>query len=114
MTILERVKGSNHIFIIGDYNYGDDDTNFDFDTLGYKDSWKYLYPKDPGFTYDPFNNSIAKVTSNKQKCNRLDKIVYKSKNFEIDLVEIRANKEDKEKKIYPSDHYALLGIYKIK
>lgn len=114
MTILERSKRSDHIFIIGDFNYGDKDINFDFDTLGFIDSWKEFYPKDPGYTFDPYNNVIAKVTSNKQQCNRLDKIVFKSKYFEIDSLEIRANKEDKEKKIYPSDHYALLGIYKIK
>lgn len=66
--ILEYTKTAQHCFLVGDMNFGDGGENDSVDWGGHKDAWKELRPNDPGYTFDPELNALAKITSLSGSC----------------------------------------------
>lgn len=88
--------------------------NFDFGDL--RDCWKEAHPNDPGYTFDPINNSMAKLTSIKGIQRRLDRILMKSNAFKVKSMKLVGTQSfkikgmnGKEVQIHPSDHYGLFA-----
>ena len=122
----------------GDFNFGDGVEDDSIDWGDYKDAWKTLYPSDPGFTFDPSTNVLAKLTSRSGIPRRLDRILIRSDfihptvmkmvgtdsfTFEITCAEAermegRTLQEEELKRLNlvtlpPSDHYGLLCLLKL-
>jgi poly(A) polymerase len=111
--LTEFTKDFENQFILGDFNYGDNETKNDDLLKSFEDSWKLLNPESPGFTFDPETNDLANITSLKKKQRRLDKIMFKSKNLKLNDINI-IFKEKIDDKYFLSDHFGLLAEFSIK
>jgi poly(A) polymerase len=110
--LIEFTKDFENQLILGDFNYGDNETKNDDLLKSFDDCWKLLYPESQGFTFDPENNELANVTSIKKKQRRLDKILFKSKNLKLNDIKI-IFKEKMDEKYFLSDHFGLLTEFSI-
>jgi poly(A) polymerase len=97
-------------FMIGDFNFGDDGENML--PIGYDDVWNLLHPSifhiplplrsfyylslikkkdDVGYTYDVNNNTMAQVTTSKNKSSRFDRILCGSSRWAPNTISMFAN-----------------------
>jgi len=95
------------------------DTNIDRDNedhilleSGFIDTWKTLKAGENGYTMNPDVNHYAE-----SRRSRLDRIYYRSNALKPVGVRLLGDKEiitpKDNKKIFPSDHFGLEGIFKI-
>lgn len=132
MNLLSECSNlSNHVIVAGDFNYSDEYDDIDV-LQSYNDCWTQLHnlEKEPGYTYDPENNLIAKMNSRSKIRRRLDRIYYKSKgNFELKCKKIEIVGTEKfsfidtrrmtfkggvKIDISPSDHFGLFSTFTLK
>jgi hypothetical protein len=81
-----------------------------FKSNNWNDGWT-LTNKDPGYTYDSnTNNNLIQKNYKVKYRSRLDRIIYKCKNYMISKCTLL----DKHDKIDPSDHHGIMAIFNIK
>jgi len=100
----------NTLFFMGDTNIDRDNEDQNLLEAGFIDLWKTLKPDDVGYTMNPDINHYAE-----SRRSRLDRIYYRSRAFKPTGVRLLGDKEIllQQKKIFPSDHFGLEGIFKI-
>lgn len=117
-------KGSNSI-IQGDLNIRSTEGEVLEALADWTDSWVALRPDDVGYTYDPWNNTLAKMASERvcgldsrrvKMANRYDRILSKGR-LEASSVEILATEPfgtfpDSQEPLHISDHFALETVFK--
>lgn len=118
-------KGSTSI-IIGDLNIRSTEGEVLQALVDWTDSWTTLRPDDVGYTYDPWNNNLAKMASERvcsfdstrvKMANRYDRILTRGSALEAVSVEILATEPfgkfpDSEEPLHISDHFALETHFK--
>jgi len=113
--IFNHVHSTASVMIVGDFNFGDQE-NDNYDFHSYHDLWLTMHPKDPGFTFDPSINTMAKITSKSQKNRRLDRVLLKSPKIKCDAIKLigtnpsqiqNPNNKNETVTIFPSDHFGL-------
>jgi endonuclease/exonuclease/phosphatase family metal-dependent hydrolase len=108
---------SENVIVLGDFNFGDDaDLLSALPALrdGAVDLWRLFRDTEPGFTYDPHVNTIAALTTLRNKPMRLDRVLLKRscsllKPRSVSLIgteQFRLTNSDKT--IFASDHYGLM------
>jgi endonuclease/exonuclease/phosphatase family metal-dependent hydrolase len=61
LSILDIVKRSENLILMGDFNFRDDENEIHPNLEdNFKDVWKTLYKDDPGYTHNPTTNSMAR------------------------------------------------------
>ncbi len=61
LSILNIVKRSENLILMGDFNFRDDEDEFHPSLEeNFKDAWKSVYTDDPGYTHNPVTNSMAR------------------------------------------------------
>lgn len=94
--------------LVGDFNAGEHELDELTAAYGFCDAWRTLHPADPGFTYDPERNALAKLTSLSGQRSRYDRVLVRSPRATVRaqaaaLVGTQAITAA----LYPSDHYGL-------
>jgi hypothetical protein len=124
--VKSQTKMSPHCLIIGDFNFGDGKEQDSISTKmqDFIDVWLHLHPKDPGYTFDPIVNAVAKINSKTGVPRRLDRVLLRSDVLIPESIEIVGNKpfqielEKGEEKssfdFFISDHYGLFCQFKFK
>jgi poly(A) polymerase Pap1/uncharacterized protein (UPF0248 family)/2'-5' RNA ligase/endonuclease/exonuclease/phosphatase family metal-dependent hydrolase len=112
-----QVDDGTDCIMIGDFNIADGDSGEEYAFRSdFSDSWRDIHPNDPGYTYDPEVNTLAKITTEMGLRRRLDRILLRSHHWVAKTVEIFGNQsfeiEDNKKKItlFPSDHYGVKTV----
>ncbi len=104
---------SGDAIIAGDFNLIGDEHLQDFEQYSFTDIWTKLHPKDPGYTFDPEINTLAKITSTSARQSRFDRILLRSKNssWQAQHIEMFAHKAivNREEKLFASDHFGLIA-----
>jgi len=98
---------ADHCFIMGDFNILETDVIPWKIPYGFTDVWEEMYPEKDGYTFDSFENYMAKG----KYMGRLDRIyvTMKKQNIEnIQIIDEQFECENEKKKIgYVSDHFGL-------
>jgi poly(A) polymerase len=112
MDYLQNLPGDT--LLAGDFNAREEDIFLYATEHGFEDIWPRLHPNDPGYTFDPVNNYIAKKMTVSGYPGRFDRIFVKSarKEWKSEKAELFARQPipDTEGKCFPSDHFALLSV----
>jgi len=120
-------------------NFGDGEEEDNINWGDFVDIWKQLFPLDPGFTFDPETNILAKLTSRSGKQRRLDRVMVRSNSIrgstmnmigrdpitfqitkeEAELMLAQINDPEELKKattvsIHPSDHFGVVCVLNFK
>lgn len=102
--------------VAGDFNSREEDIFLYTAEHGFEDIWPELHPDDPGYTFDPMNNGIARKMTVSGQPGRLDRILLKSasKAWKAEKAELFARQPvpGPEEKLFLSDHFALLSTLK--
>lgn len=78
-ALFEALKGSERVFVTGDFNFGDGEAEEAVIPSEYKDAWRVIHASDAGFTWDIQNNPMAVVGSFPgEPSRRLDRILIKA------------------------------------
>jgi len=111
-TIINILKKYEHAVFMGDTNIDRDNEDHILLESGFIDTWKTLKAGDNGYTMNPDVNHYAE-----SRRSRLDRIYYRSNALKPVGVRLLGDKEiitpKDNKKIFPSDHFGLEGIFKI-
>ncbi len=105
IQIIEEFDAKN-MFLLGDLNTRGFQHIDDLFPEGWQDAGTVLNPKDPGYTVDYQKNKMI-ITA---KQHRLDRICYKSKQWEpksIRLIGKHVLKTENDEQFLPSDHFGL-------
>jgi poly(A) polymerase len=73
-----QVDDGTDCIMIGDFNIADGDSGEEYAFRSdFSDSWRDIHPNDPGYTYDPEVNTLAKITTEMGLRRRLDRILLR-------------------------------------
>jgi len=117
--LIVEQKLDEDCIIIGDFNIDDSPENDGLFRPDFIDVWKILHPGEPGYTFDPVNNSTARIISNTGMFRRFDRILVRSpqKCWAFKSIDLFANQpfdintgSSEKISLFPSDHYGLVCI----
>ncbi len=111
--ILDQAE---HSVFLGDFNFGEgEEPETSMMIPKFVDSWRHTNAKEVGYTWNMEKNEMAKSGSfPNEKSRRLDRIFIRSKHLTPHKTEIIGDQEiEKNKGLYPSDHFGLLGTVKV-
>lgn len=114
-------SAASPLLIMGDLNIRSSEGEVLQALSTWTDAWELLHPDLPGFTYDPWNNDMAKMASERvcsfdstrvKMANRYDRILFQGQSMTPVSVDILATEPigpwpESEDKLYISDHFAL-------
>lgn len=89
--------------VMGDFNFGDDGPVDRLARAGLVDVWRTLRPGEPGLTFDPARNWLAKLTSASGRSRRLDRVLLRDARADWAPRDIAMLGEEDP----PSDHFGL-------
>lgn len=113
---FQRLAETGDVFFAGDFNFGDGeqpDTTHIAST--FRDAWREVYPKHPGFTWDIEKSRMARAESFPgEPSRRLDRVLYRSEQWQPTNAELLGTEpvSPKNKRLYPSDHFGLLVVFR--
>jgi len=109
---LKKQINCENVIVLGDFNINDaDPENEKLDEI-LIDSWKALYFDDKGYTWNKEKNYLARVSSAWDDPNeRIDRIFVNHAEW-LDSMELLGT-EPIDDNLWPSDHFGLLGVFKI-
>ena len=116
-VFFKKLKPFENVIFLGDFNFGDGEQPETKNIPNaYKDMWTLTNPKKKGYTWNIEVSSMAKAGSFPgEKSRRIDRILYKSSKIIMKSTEILGNESiDKNKKLFPSDHFGLRGTFTLK
>ncbi len=117
---IHRIFGETKSFfdgiLLGDFNFGDGPENAAISWGSWKDVWPQLNASNPGLTFDPSTNTVAKITTSTGNSRRLDRIIVKGDSLKPVKIEmlgtasfgIDIDGSSEQMLFHPSDHYGLL------
>jgi poly(A) polymerase Pap1/endonuclease/exonuclease/phosphatase family metal-dependent hydrolase/2'-5' RNA ligase/uncharacterized protein (UPF0248 family) len=114
-AIDSKLQTEDHL-IMGDFNYGDGEDGVEYaENDAFADVWPMLKPHDPGYTFDPHINTVAKITNLTNRRRRLDRILVGANGvWQPTAVELIGTQEFKHHvggndyaTLYPSDHFGV-------
>lgn len=115
LRYLNSVDGT--ALIAGDFNTRNENTLDVLLANKFEDIWLKQYPEEPGYTFDPARNPIAKINSLSGLQGRLDRMLLRTTSGEVKATSIQMigdsaihNTSD----LFPSDHFGLLATFQIK
>jgi poly(A) polymerase len=97
--------GSLDAILLGDFNVGDEGTPPSLAAAGFSDAWRRLFPDDPGFTFDPTGNALARIMSRTGLPGRLDRVLSRGR-LRAHAMR-RLGTEPIGESLFVSDHYGL-------
>jgi len=110
-TILTNLEMCNHCIIAGDFNSQRDIIIDNSNILLVKnkmllDSWNLINNGNIGYTYDTFNNPLAKLHSHNAIPGRFDRILFTQNSFKVRETVIVGNNDVNG--VWLSDHYGIM------
>lgn len=105
-NIIDKSRVTNQI-IAGDFNFGDEWKENKCIRDCYADAWLKINKNLKGFTEDTEINRMRFMFKKKNKQERFDRILYSGKINPKDIRIIGTHSVNKEKTIWPSDHFGL-------
>lgn len=94
--------------LVGDFNAGEHELDELTAAYDFCDAWRTLHPADPGFTYDPERNALAKLTSLSGQRSRYDRVLVRSPRATVRPQDATLlGTQAITAALHPSDHYAL-------
>ena len=112
---FQRLAGTDDVFFAGDFNFGDGEQP-DTKHLApdFRDAWRELYPKLPGYTWDIEKSRMARQESFPgEPSRRLDRVLFRSSHWTSTRAELLGTEpvSPKHKRLFPSDHFGLLVVF---
>ncbi|MBX2801036.1 MAG: DUF504 domain-containing protein [Myxococcales bacterium] len=101
-VLADALPPEGPALVLGDFNQAEPVA------LPLDDVWSVVRPDDPGFTYDPIRNALARAQSPTGRRRRIDRIFQRG--FEPDSVEL-VGVTDAE--LPPSDHHGVLATMQL-
>ncbi len=111
----QRLAGTGEAFFAGDFNFGDGEQP-DTKHLApdFRDAWRELYPKRPGYTWDIEKSRMAREESFPcETSRRLDRVLFRAAHWTPTRAELLGTEpvSPKSKRLFPSDHFGLLVVF---
>jgi endonuclease/exonuclease/phosphatase family metal-dependent hydrolase len=105
---FRQLDSASNALLLGDFNFGDDDSEQSALNSSYKDVWRQLKPHDPGYTYNGVTNPLA---YDRVPPMRLDRILIRSDKLEPVAVMLIGQEpvEHKGNSLYLSDHFGVIA-----
>jgi poly(A) polymerase len=108
--------------LLGDFNSNDLSLKQIQKEQGFTDIWETLYPEDPGYTFNPEMNPLARLMSLTGEAQRLDQFWYKrfcqiasTPDLEVIDISLIGKKpfisENQSSSWWPSDHFGLCSLW---
>lgn len=115
---FQRLAGTGDAFFAGDFNFGDgEQPETKHLAPEFRDAWREVHPKLPGFTWDIENSRMARAESfPEEPSRRLDRVLYRSTQWQPISAELLGTEpvSPKNKRLYPSDHFGLLVVFQFR
>ncbi|MEQ8465042.1 poly(A) polymerase [Coleofasciculus sp. E1-EBD-02] len=112
LNYLKTLPGDG--FIVGDFNSRGDEQEEELSQSGFVDVWTLLHPDDPGYTFNPERNPLAKLMSLRGEAARFDRILQRSEDgrWMPRSMELFACEPvpDTQGTLYPSDHFGIRAV----
>ena len=107
--------------LMGDFNFsahGGENTRHFRILSKWIDVWANLKgSNNPGYTFDIQTNSMTRANSDASEPSRIDRIILQSETYlpiDIEILGMKSIGQDGKFSIYPSDHYGLTAIFRMK
>lgn len=78
LSFARDVNGALDAVVCGDFNLDDEAEVRPLSADGFVDAWPALRPGEPGFTFDPRENALARIMSSSQRQQRIDRVFMRS------------------------------------
>ena len=116
-TIISTTSSCSDLVLLGDFNYGDGETENKVADLHFSDVWKILKVDSPGYTWDINRSKLAKENSFPlEGSRRLDRIYIKGKHLipvDIKIIGDTPFQSTSGIFLFPSDHFGLSAKFAI-
>jgi|GEM_PF-822474 len=109
------LKNSDVSVLLGDYNFAPkrepESAYLAKFYPHFVDSWEFVHPGKPGYTWDMQKNGYAKKNSfAEEKSGRIDRVIYQGKHWKATQATLIGTQplSKRDKRWFPSDHFGLL------
>jgi poly(A) polymerase len=107
LAALGEQLGGGDALVMGDFNL--DETEHQPTLAALEDAWTAARPDDPGFTFDPATNDLARAISRRPRRRRLDRVLLRAPSLApiaVDRLGLEALGEGSPR-LFCSDHYGV-------
>lgn len=115
--IFDKLGAAGDAVVAGDFNFGDEGPEAMTLPTEYRDFWTTLRKGEAGFTWDNERSDMARLSPERfpgEESRRLDWILMRSEKWQPSEVQLVGDAPIKpeNKRLFPSDHFGVLGVAK--